>query len=71
VAWKWEKIGGIIFTLVGIGFSPLIFLLNLNRHHFSVGQSLLIVLMITFPFIVVGILFIVSDYLKKKSLTKS
>lgn len=71
VAWKWEKIGGIIFTLVGIGFSPLIFLLNLNRNHFSVGQSLLIVLMITFPFIVVGILFIVSDYLKKKSLTKS
>jgi len=66
VAWKWELIGGIIFTLIGVGLSPFIYMLNHNRNHFSVGSSLGIVLMITFPFVVVGILFIVSHFLKKK-----
>ena len=32
VAWKWEFIGGIIYTLIGLGFSPIIFLHN---HRFS------------------------------------
>jgi hypothetical protein len=66
IAWKWELIGGIIFTLIGVGLSPFIFHLNNSRNHFSVGQSLGIVMMITFPFVVVGILFIISHFLKKK-----
>jgi hypothetical protein len=70
VAWKWELIGGIIFTIIGVGLSPFIFLLNYNRNHFSVGASLGIVMMINLPFIAVGVLFIVSHYLKKKNLQK-
>ena len=67
VAWKWEYLGGIIFTLIGLGLSPFIFNLNLHRNNFSVGASFGVVMMITFPFVVVGILFIVSHILKKRN----
>lgn len=67
VAWKWELVGGIIFTLIGIGLSPFIYQLNYNRIH-NVGACLAILLMITFPFIVVGVLFIMSHIMKKKNL---
>jgi hypothetical protein len=68
VAWKWELIGGIILLAIGLLLSPFIFTLNHNRNHFTVGQSLINVLLITFPFIVVGILFIISNSLKKKNI---
>jgi len=71
VAWKWEFVGGIILTAIGLGLSPFIFQLNHSRNHFSVGQSIGVVMMITFPFVVVGILFIVSYYLKKKNLPQT
>lgn len=70
VAWEWEYIGGIIFTVIGLGLSPFVFMLNYNRNH-SVGMSLGIILMITFPFFVVGILFIKSHFMKKKNLPKT
>jgi len=70
VAWKWELIGGIIFVVIGLVTSPLVFMLNHNRNQLSIGASLKNVLMITFPFIVVGVLFIISNSLKKKNLTK-
>lgn len=66
VAWKWEFIGGVIFIVLGIGISPFIFMLNYNRNHFSIAQSLGIILMINFPFIVVGILFVINHHLKKR-----
>ena len=69
VAWKWEFIGGIIFMAIGLGMSPFVFMLNYNRNH-SIGMSLSIILIITIPFVVVGILFIVSNSLKKKNLPK-
>jgi hypothetical protein len=69
VAWKWELIGGIIFASIGLVASPFIFMLNHGRNHFTIGASLGVVLMITFPFIVIGILFIISHYLKKKNLS--
>jgi len=70
VAWKWEYIGGIIFTIIGLGLSPFIFMRNYNMNH-SVGMSLGIILMITFPFVVIGILFIISHFMKKKELLKT
>lgn len=70
VAWKWELVGGIILATTGIVMSPFIYTLNHGRNQFSVGQSLGVVLMITFPFIIVGILFIISHILKKKNLQK-
>jgi len=67
IAWKWEKIGGIILIVIGLALSPFVFMLNYNRTH-SVWVSLFIIAMITFPFVVVGILFITSYNMKKKSL---
>ena len=66
VAWKWEFIGGIIFMVIGLAFSPYIFIHNYNMNH-SVGMTLGIVMLITFPFVVVGILFIISHYKKKNT----
>ena len=66
-AWKWEYGGGYILTIVGVLFSISVFTLNLKRTH-SVGTSLLIVLMIGIPFVVAGILFIISHFHKKKEL---
>lgn len=65
VAWKWELIGGIIYLLIGLGFSPFIFSHNYYMNH-SIGMSLFVVLMINIPFVLVGLLFIVSHYKKRK-----
>jgi len=69
LAWKRELIGGIIFTVLGIVFTPFIFALNYNRNH-SLTLSLAIILLITVPFIIVGILFTLSHYLERKEATK-
>ena len=65
LAWKQELVGGIIFIIIGLAFSPFIYTHNLAMNH-SVWMSLGIILMITFPFILVGILFIVSHFMKMK-----
>jgi hypothetical protein len=65
VAWKWEKAGGIILILIGLVFSVLLFILNFGRNH-SVWISLFIVLMLCFPFILAGVLFILSAGKKMK-----
>lgn len=66
VAWRWEMTGGIIFMVIGIIMSPFVFWLNYHRNHTPIGMCIVILLMITFPFIVTGILFIFSHLLKKK-----
>lgn len=66
IAWKWEYLGGLLFMLVGIASSPFIFMLNHNRNHFSIGQCIGIIAMINLPFVIVGILFIISHNRKKK-----
>jgi hypothetical protein len=63
VAWKWEFIGGIIFTAISIGFSPVIYLHNFKMNQ-SIWMSISIVLVITFPFVIAGIIFIVG-HIKK------
>jgi hypothetical protein len=69
-AWKWEFAGGIVFLLIGLGTSPLIFIHNYTRNQ-SAWLSFNIMLMVCFPFIVVGILFLVNHFRKKRELTKS
>ena len=69
IAWKWELVGGILFTLIGIVLSPFVFKMNYNMNQ-SVSMSIGIIAAITFPFIVVGVLFIISHYLKKKQQIK-
>lgn len=68
ITWKWEFVGGIIFTTIGIVMSPFVFMTNYNKNN-SVGMSLGIIAMITVPFILTGILFIISHFLKKRHLS--
>jgi hypothetical protein len=65
VAWKWELAGGIIFAVIGLALSPFVYMHNYAMNH-SVGMSLGIIAMITLPFFVVGVLFIISHNKKKK-----
>jgi len=71
IAWKWEYPGGLLFIFIGIASSPFIFMLNHNRNHFSISQSLGIIAMINLPFVIVGILFIISHYMKKRKVLSS
>ena len=68
VAWKWEKVGGIILTIIGLAWCVFVFILNYKRTH-SVATSLLDTLMVAIPFVLAGILFILSHYRKMKELS--
>lgn len=65
VAWKWELAGGILITLVGLATAPFIYNLNFQRTQ-SVSTTIGAVLIVNLPFIVIGILFIVSYFLNRK-----
>lgn len=65
VAWKWERIGGIIFILIGLVFTPIIYTHNYQMNQ-SIWLSLLIVALIPGPFIIVGMLFLWNHHLKKQ-----
>ena len=65
IAWRWELVGGIIFLLIGLVMSPVIYQHNYNMNG-SVWMSLGIIATITFPFILVGILFILGYRIKKQ-----
>jgi hypothetical protein len=65
VAWKRELLGGIILTAFGLMTTPLVWNINYGMNH-SVSTTLGVILMITFPFILTGVLFIASHYAKKR-----
>ena len=65
VTWKKELLGGVIFMILGLGFSPYVFKMNYNINH-SFWESLGIIMTITIPFFVVGVLFLLSYFKKKK-----
>lgn len=65
VAWYWELVGGILIALVGLAAAPFIYNLNFQRTQ-SVNTSLGVILMVTFPFILIGILFIVSHFVNRR-----
>ena len=65
IAWRWELIGGVIFLLIGLVMSPVIYLHNYNMNG-SVWMSIGVIATITFPFILVGILFILGYRIKKQ-----
>jgi len=69
VTWKKELLGGIIFMILGLGMSPFIFKMNYNMNG-SFWMSLGIIMMITIPFFIVGVLFLVSYYKNKKTSIK-
>jgi hypothetical protein len=65
IAWRWELIGGVIFMIIGIGLGPFIYMHNYQMNH-SVWISIQILLIINFPFILTGFLFVLEYFLKKK-----
>lgn len=65
VAWKWELIGGIIFTLAGIAWSIFVYMINFKRTG-SAGKALFVVLTLALPLIITGILFIMNHYQVKR-----
>lgn len=65
-AWIKEMAGGILFILIGIVFSVMVFNLNYARTD-SAWISLGIIALITIPFILVGILFLVHYNMIKKT----
>ncbi len=66
VSWKWELIGGLMLIILALGFTPFIYIHNYQMNH-SVWMSLSIILLINFPFVLTGGLFVLSDFLKKKN----
>ncbi|HEY5689107.1 MAG TPA: hypothetical protein VIS27_12460 [Yeosuana sp.] len=66
IAWKKELLGGILFLIISLVFSPIIFKMNYNMNH-SFWMSMGIIFLITIPFAVVGILFIMSHFRKRQT----
>lgn len=65
IAAKWELPGGILFIVLSLVLSPFIYVHNYYINH-SVFISLEIIMLITFPFFAVGVLFILSHFAKRK-----
>ena len=69
VAWKHELVGGSLIALIGLATAPFVYSLNYNRFH-SVSIGLRNAALIDVPFIIVGLLFIISYFLHRpKKLT--
>ena len=64
IAWKWELAGGILFTVIGLALTPVIFQHNYNLNE-SIATSLGTVTMYAIPLVIIGNLFIAS-YLKRR-----
>jgi len=84
IAWKRELVGGILIALIGLATAPYVYIFNyhrfLARGTSAVSESLQIrspdlralniVVMISLPFIITGVLFIISYFLHRpKKLT--
>ena len=69
IAWKWEKTGGIILTIIGVAFGIFIFVFNLTKNHFPFATCLMLTFMLALPFVLAGILFILSHGRKQKELS--
>jgi len=68
IAWKWELIGGMILMAFALGLCPFVFHHNYLMNH-SIWMSLSVILLINFPFVLSGALFVVSHFLKKKNVS--
>ncbi|WP_107821920.1 hypothetical protein [Mangrovibacterium marinum] len=69
LAWKRELVGGVLFVVVGLAFSPVIFLYQYQLNH-SLWISLRFVATLSLPFVVVGGFFLWHHFKKKFSKKK-
>jgi hypothetical protein len=65
VAWKYEKTGGLIMLVFSLAFSFLVYEINFKRTN-SIATGLFDALILGFPFILAGILFMINGYRKRK-----
>jgi hypothetical protein len=71
IAWKWEKVGGIILTIIGLAFSIFIFVFNYKRNQFPIMTCLMQTFVVATPFVLAGILFILSHYRRKNEFSSA
>jgi len=64
-------VGGTTITVVGLIFTLSVFLLNYNRNHFSVLQSLVNTLFVAIPFVFIGIRLLQAKGLQRFNVTES
>jgi len=64
--WRFELVGGILFVAIGLFFSVWVYTHNYGMNQ-SVLYSLMTVLLITFPFVLIGILFIWNHFRHSES----
>jgi hypothetical protein len=64
IAWKHELVGGILITLIGLVSSTYVYRLNYGRSY-SVSMGLQSAAMIGLPFVIVGLLFMISYFLHR------
>jgi hypothetical protein len=64
-AWKCEKTGGFIMLVFSLAFSILVYEINFRRTN-SIATGLFDALILGFPFILAGILFMINGHRKKK-----
>jgi len=64
IAWKHELVGGILITLIGLAASAFVYSLNYGRSH-SVSMGLRAAALIGAPFVIVGLLFVISYFLHR------
>jgi hypothetical protein len=64
IAWKHELVGGILMTLIGLAASAFVYSLNYSRSH-SVSRGLQTAAMIGTPFVIAGLLFMISYFLHR------
>jgi len=64
IAWKHELVGGILIALIGLAASAFVYGLNAGRSQ-SASIGLRTAAMIGAPFVVVGLLFIISHFLHR------
>lgn len=66
LAWNKPLIGGILFGLVGLIFTPWVYHNNYEMNH-SVSMSLGVIFLITIPFVFIGVLFIIDHLVSRKN----
>jgi hypothetical protein len=64
IAWKHELGGGILIVLIGLAASVFVYSLNAGRSH-SASTGLRAAAMIGAPFVLAGLLFIISHLLRR------
>jgi hypothetical protein len=65
IAWKRELLGGILFILLSLIVTPFLYTMNYERTQ-SVLASIGVILLISLPVLVAGVLFVVSFSKKKE-----